>query len=792
MSETRVAVVVSAVDRLSAPVRRMNAAMGRLTAPLGQIGSAIGRLGAAVGISRLTGSVGQLGASLSVVREQLGALSGLAFAGVAAGATAAAYAVMRASSDLEQLQFKLSGVIGGDAARGSMAFIRGFAATAPHDVADVTAAFAALQTKGIDPTAGALQRLGDAATARQLSLEQAAEAFAAGAAGDVAALQQLGIEGETKGDIVSMSFTDKQGRERTFRAAKSDARALQKAMLSIFDARGYGGAMDRFGQTWDGLWGRLSSQLAGFWDLAGAAGSFDFVKGKLAGLVALVDGWRADGSLGRWAQSLSDRFVAAITLIEIRMQSVDWPGLWARISGGIADLIDGVQRVVGWVGGWENAAIGLVAVLNGSLIAATINLGLALGGVVVSLLNVGVAMGAVAGSAVVNLIGAFLRLNWTLAVTAGRMAGLLFAPLIGAIGNFITALRAGYGVLAAFNLALAASPIGLLIAGVAALAGAAALIYIYWEPLSAWFGALWSGIKSAFEDGFLNGILHLLINFNPVVFLARAVNDMLAFFTGIDLYAIGAEWVGGFLDGFKDEWAELTRWVSGAMGGLTDWMPDWARDKLGLSSAVSSPAVPVPPPPAVITSPVNDNAFAGLRTAARGGMAAAATAASLALPVPVAAAPPLAPIISAVESGGVPAPAYNLPSLAGPVINVPAPAYSLPQFAAPAVQVPALSFGQPVGDPAIGQQDGGGRGAVPPAAALSPSVPPAVSAVATPGVDRQVTNSISAPVTVSITINGVAEIDEFRREAKAVVERALADWRRGLASDQSSSLYDGY
>jgi hypothetical protein len=75
-----------------------------------------------------------------------------------------------------------------------------------------------------------------------------------------------------------------------------------------------------------------------------------------------------------------------------------------------------------------------------------------------------------------------------------KLGRVLVGPLIGAIGNFVIALRAGYGVMEAFNLVLAANPIGLVILGVAALAGAVFLIYKNWEPIKKWFADLWDGI----------------------------------------------------------------------------------------------------------------------------------------------------------------------------------------------------------------------------------------------------------------------------------------------------------
>ena len=50
----------------------------------------------------------------------------------------------------------------------------------------------------------------------------------------------------------------------------------------------------------------------------------------------------------------------------------------------------------------------------------------------------------------------------------------------------------------AWNVALNANPLGLLVAGVAALVGAAYVVYKYWEPISDFFGGLWDKVSGFF------------------------------------------------------------------------------------------------------------------------------------------------------------------------------------------------------------------------------------------------------------------------------------------------------
>lgn len=78
----------------------------------------------------------------------------------------------------------------------------------------------------------------------------------------------------------------------------------------------------------------------------------------------------------------------------------------------------------------------------------------------------------------------------------------LIAPLIialGSLGLAINGLVIGGAALKAFSAVLMATPLGWFMAAIAAIAGAAALIYTNWEPISAFFSKLWDGIVSKFS-----------------------------------------------------------------------------------------------------------------------------------------------------------------------------------------------------------------------------------------------------------------------------------------------------
>ena len=98
-------------------------------------------------------------------------------------------------------------------------------------------------------------------------------------------------------------------------------------------------------------------------------------------------------------------------------------------------------------------------------------------------------------------------------------AGSAIATFLMTIPKVATAIRV-------LSLALAATPIGWIIAGIAAVAGAAYLIYKYWEPIKAFFSGVWQQVKDAFGEG-IGGVSRLLINWSPLGLLYSGISSAL-------------------------------------------------------------------------------------------------------------------------------------------------------------------------------------------------------------------------------------------------------------------------
>lgn len=163
-----------------------------------------------------------------------------------------------------------------------------------------------------------------------------------------------------------------------------------------------------------------------------------------------------------------------------------------------------------------------------------------------------------------------------------RLASLLqrVADLCGGWSNVLlglVALISGKALLALGSLALAFGQLGMAMLAtpvgwfVAALAGAAYAIYKNWDGLYAYFQNLCAGVKAAFEQGWLQGVVQVLLNFNPARWVMDGLSELVATLTGLDLYSIGVRWIDGLLQGVKQGWQQLTGWIDKGVSAIGSW-----------------------------------------------------------------------------------------------------------------------------------------------------------------------------------------------------------------------------
>lgn len=164
----------------------------------------------------------------------------------------------------------------------------------------------------------------------------------------------------------------------------------------------------------------------------------------------------------------------------------------------------------------------------------------------------------------------------------------IFAAGLAVLGPFLVALGVMVSALGmvATGFSILLGPVGLVLAAIAAVAAAAFLIYENWSGIVAFFQGVWDSVAAAFDRGFVQGVMKALEMFNPVVWIAKGVNELIAYLTGVDLYQVGSEWVGGLADGMVQRWAALTDWLGNAASSLIDMLPNKLKDWLGLGGKV--------------------------------------------------------------------------------------------------------------------------------------------------------------------------------------------------------------
>jgi hypothetical protein len=228
-----------------------------------------------------------------------------------------------------------------------------------------------------------------------------------------------------------------------------------------------------------------------------------------------------------------------------------------------------------------------VLVLNASLLGGVLNLTLAVGNLAVvavpAAIRVFGLLAAGMGSTVVPaVVAVIMKLRWFTASLALMTSGV---PVLGASLAWLSSAFAATGA------AIAATPVGWLIAGIAGIALGVVAIYKNWDSIGEYFSAKFKAVKAAFNDGFLNGVVKGLMEFNPVVLIADAINGLSKWLVGIDLYPAGQKMIAGLIRGMKSIVGMLPKSVL-SFFGISEW--NTGPEKVLPKVAQSLPAVPMP------------------------------------------------------------------------------------------------------------------------------------------------------------------------------------------------------
>lgn len=239
-----------------------------------------------------------------------------------------------------------------------------------------------------------------------------------------------------------------------------------------------------------------------------------------------------------------------------------WTNAMAEIGATIApqlkDLINGIGGVAVKIKEWVSANPALTA---GIFKTAA---GLAI------LLTAGGALSIMLAS----ILGPFAMVRYAMTLLGIKSLGAVTA--VKGLGTAL--LWVGKAVLF-IGRALLMNPIGL---AVMAIAGAAFLIYTYWEPIKAFFLGLWAQIQAGFNSG-LAGILGLIQNFSPVGLFYSAFAAVMNYF-GVELptqfTGFGSMLVDGLVNGITSKLSAVKDAITGAGESTIGWF----KEKLGIHS----------------------------------------------------------------------------------------------------------------------------------------------------------------------------------------------------------------
>jgi hypothetical protein len=538
-------IVLSAVDRATSVVRQVNGALDRLTRPVVAIRQSLGNLARETGLDRVAKGFGTVAQAAGNVATRVTSLAGPFTALIGAGIGAMVNEWGRWGAQI-QLTADLIG-----ATTSNVQSLRGAA-----DVAGASG----------DAMADGLKRLGDTMEDALFGRNQQA----------LVILQRLGIG-------INHTATGSIDAARGFRDLSGAIAGVKNAQVQSLIARTFG----------------LETVLPLLRQGPAAIAAYEARVGQLGGVMS----GPAVQAAAQWQQQITYLHIslqAARNAIGAQLLPIlspllarmtDWivlnkdligtnvanfvTGLaqavgqidLAKVSAGLTDFGQGIGRVVDFLGGWKNAAIALVVVLNAGLLSSIINLGLALGSLTSVAIPAAIScLGALGVMLDATLVPMVLRTLLSLSALTGSLAVTTAGvPVLGAALAGLSSMFLSVGA------AIAATPIGWLLAGVAAIAFSVYAVYKNWDKITSFFSEKFAGVKAAFGESWLKGVVKALEEFNPVTILAESMNGLIKWLFDFDLFDAGQRLIGKLISGVMSLGRKLPDSVQKALG-LNDWL----------------------------------------------------------------------------------------------------------------------------------------------------------------------------------------------------------------------------
>lgn len=200
--------------------------------------------------NKLSGGMGNLGSSIMKV--------GIAAGGVFAVSKLVGYAskLTEITAKYERFDAILTNTLGTRAAsRGAFGMIEKFASKTPFQVDELIGSFVKLSNQGFVPTMRDMRNLGDLGASTGKSFDQLTEAIIDAQTGEFERLKEFGIRASKQGDKVTFTFKGQQ------KQVDFTADSIRQYILSLGQAKGVSGAMDKISKTTGGTISNLKDNV---------------------------------------------------------------------------------------------------------------------------------------------------------------------------------------------------------------------------------------------------------------------------------------------------------------------------------------------------------------------------------------------------------------------------------------------------------------------------------------------------------------------------------------------------
>ena len=434
-------VLLTAIDRISGPMRRVQATIDRVTAPARQVSNALSSIGKEAGIDRLKASLGGVRDNVMGVGAAL-QTAARRFTVVTGAGLGLAYLFKRefidSADSMERMRISLIGIEGSSAkARAAMAFLTDLTVKTPFELPDLAAAFRTLRGQGVDeiePTiraiveqvaklggrgedlTGIAMQLGQAWGKGRLMAQDANILVERGV--PVWGMLQRAVARVNKGQLISVA---------TLRKMSEEGQLGTKVIRALIEQMGLEsqGASARMMTSWSGLISNLADQWLFFKDRVMSSGPLEALKTRVQGILAVIDRMDKSGELQVLINAFGTRLVAAIDAV---WQAL--PQIWTALQ----ELGGWVKWIADLCGGWGNLLkFGLAAYIGGPLVVA-------IGSLIASIGSLGLAIGFtpigwfLAGLAAIAAAGYFIVKHWE---TVGPFFRGLFEGIRAYLGGFL-------------------------------------------------------------------------------------------------------------------------------------------------------------------------------------------------------------------------------------------------------------------------------------------------------------------------------------------------------------------